>query len=76
MMGTIGLGSFGKVKKCLNSENGKTYAVKIIPRTQYIGASASIDNKKDKTDTKKFEVDSFNEVVDDYVPPENKLGIA
>ena len=47
MIGTVGVGSFGKVKKCINTETRQIYAVKIIPRNQYKGASAVVNEKKD-----------------------------
>ena len=32
LLATVGIGSYGKVKKCLNTESGKIFAVKIIAR--------------------------------------------
>ena len=46
MSNTVGIGSFGKVKKCMNTETGQIYAVKIIPRNQYKGASGVVSEKK------------------------------
>ena len=43
---TIGVGSYGVVKKCTDMDTLKTYAVKVIPRKQYIEHSEdSVTNK-------------------------------
>jgi len=34
---TLGHGSYGKVKKCLDTKTGLAYAVKIISRAQFKG---------------------------------------
>ena len=60
---TLGIGSYGKVKSCIDKNNDKTFAVKIIPRSQFktkvpVESQPKVEEKKE----------------DD--PPENQIGIA
>lgn len=38
MGATLGVGSYGTVKKCLDQNTGKSYAVKIIPKSRFVGS--------------------------------------
>ena len=35
----LGSGTFGKVFSCIDTNDGKTYAVKVIPRNQFKGVA-------------------------------------
>ena len=60
----LGLGSYGKVKSCTDQDTGVTYAVKIIPRSQFKSklVTPNLEQQEKASEEKKSEEPKQNAV--------------